>query len=519
MICTLTAILTAAVPSALAAPPSVVTQGDGAAIACEGCHGIDGAGNAQAGFPVLAHLPQTYFTKQIADFKSGKRSNPVMTPIAQALSDKDAELAASYYAGLVRPNIQPDMSADPAVIALGENLAINGDWNRLAPPCLKCHAADGLGVAPAFPPIAGQHASYIVSQLQAWKSGSRTNDPQSLMKSAVQNLTDDEMNAVAEYFANTEPAKIAGNSVSLISAGSKPIKAAGDSKISAPTQFAPPPEAEIPNNEFGEMVLMGKNIFTHTGQYAKGYVGNGLNCANCHIDNGRKADSAPLWAAYVLYPAYRKKTGLVDTMQSRIQGCFRFSMNGKVPAADSKEITALVTYSYWLASGAPTGTRLPGQGFGKIAKPGQTPDLVRGSEVFKNNCALCHGADGQGTKANGVYAFPPLWGKDSYNWGAGMHRIDTAASFIKNNMPFGRGGSLSDQEAWDVALFMNSHDRPKDPRFEKSITKTRDKFHDENCLYGRTPGELAAYLEKQDKTKAGQSKAPLQKGFSPALSQ
>jgi thiosulfate dehydrogenase len=86
-------------------------------------------------------------------------------------------------------------------------------------------------------------------------------------------------------------------------------------------------------------------------------------------------------------------------------------------------------------------------------------------------------------------------------------------------MPFGRGGSLSDQEAWDVALFMNSHDRPKDPRFVRSITKTRDQFHDENCLYGRKPAELAAYLDNLEKTKAGQSKPPLQKGFSPALSQ
>lgn len=511
--------MTTAVSTAVAAPPSVVTQGKGAAIACESCHGIDGGGNAQAGFPVLAHLPQLYFTKQIADFKSGKRSNSIMTPIAQALSDQNVELAANYYAGLARPVIRPDAAADPAMIARGQNLAVNGDWSRMIPPCMKCHAADGLGVQPAFPPIAGQHASYIASQLHAWKAGSRTNDPQMLMNSAVRNLTDDEITAVAEYLANTTPAQNAENSVKIIYTGKSPIKPASESKTSAPAQFLPPPENEIPKNEFGDMVLLGKNIFTHTGQYAKDYVGNGLNCANCHLDNGRKADSAPLWAAYVLYPAYRKKTGLVDTMQSRIQGCFLYSMNGKQPAADSKEITALVTYSYWLASSAPTGVRLPGQGFGKIANPAQTPDLVRGSVVFNNNCALCHGADGQGTKANGVYAFPPLWGPDSYNWGAGMHRIDTAASFIKNNMPLGRGGSLSDQEAWDVALYMNSQDRPKDPRLAGNVFKTPGNIHDENCLYGRTPAELAAYLDKQAKPKAEQSQAPLQKGFSPALSQ
>lgn len=291
----------------------------------------------------------------------------------------------------------------------------------------------------------------------------------------------------------------------------------------APPRFTPPPESDIPDNEFGKTVLLGKNIFVNTQQYARGYVGNGLNCANCHLDNGRKADSAPIWAAYVLYPAYRKKTGQVDTIQSRIQGCFRFSMNGKPPALDSTEMTALVTYHFWLAKGAPTGTKLPGQGYLKLAKPALKPDMARGEDVFKNNCSLCHGADGGGIKANGAYAFPPLWGKDSFNWGAGMHRVDTAAGFIKANMPYGLGGTLSDQQAWDVALFMNSHERPQDPRFTGSLVQTRDAFHDENCLYGRTPEELAAFLQKQAQRESAadsQAKPPaeLPPGYSPAQS-
>ena len=292
------------------------------------------------------------------------------------------------------------------------------------------------------------------------------------------------------------------NAQSRIASANAPGKNEGDAKKPAPSKFIPPPESAIPKNEYGETVLMGKNIFVNTQQYAQSFVGNGLNCANCHLDNGRKADSAPLWAAYVLYPAYRKKTGQVDTIQSRIQGCFRYSMNGKPPALDSKEMTALVTYHYWLASGAPTGVKLPGQGFLKVPAPAQKPDLARGGKVYEDNCALCHGVSGQGTKANGVYVFPPLWGKDSFNWGAGMHRIDTAAGFIKANMPYGRGGTLSDQEAWDVALFMNSHERPEDPRDKGNKAKTRDEYHDENCLYDRTPKELEALLEKQAKAEA-----------------
>lgn len=284
------------------------------------------------------------------------------------------------------------------------------------------------------------------------------------------------------------------------------------------SQFRPPDESEIPDNEFGKAVRLGKNVFVNTQQYAKKYVGNGLNCVNCHLDNGRRANSAPLWAAYVLYPAYRSKTKMIDTIQSRIQGCFIYSMNGTAPEWNSEEMTALVTYHYWLATGAPNAVKMPGQGFIKVPAPEKAPDLARGEKVFKNNCALCHGDDGQGRKTNGVYTFPPLWGKDSYNWGAGMHRIDTAAGFIKVNMPYGVGGMLSDQEAYDVALYMNSQERPKDPRFTESIEATRDEFHDENCLYGRTPEELQALLEAKKKSKPEKPKmVPDQPDVAPPL--
>ena len=105
--------------------------------------------------------------------------------------------------------------------------------------------------------------------------------------------------------------------------------------------------------------------------------------------------------------------------------------------------------------------------------------------MFKAKCALCHGADGQGQQAGGRYVFPPLWGPRSFNWGAGMHELHKAAAFIKANMPFSRGGTLSDQEAWDVALFMDSHERPQDPRFTGDVAETRAKYHDTPMsLYG-----------------------------------
>ena len=253
---------------------------------------------------------------------------------------------------------------------------------------------------------------------------------------------------------------------SLLYAASPPASPKSAVLLAPPKQphFSPPLATAIPTSKFGESVILGRNIFTNTQQYAKKFVGNGLNCVNCHLDDGRKVDAAPLWAAYVKYPAYREKNNKVNSYEDRLAGCFRFSMNGTAPAYDSEEMVALVAYSYWLAQGAPTGVDLAGSGYPKLAAPPQPADAARGANVFTANCAICHGPTGQGTKVDGKYVFPPLWGKDSFNAGAGMVRVNTAAEFIKANMPLGKGGSLSLQDAWDVAQYMNSHERPKDPR-------------------------------------------------------
>lgn len=254
-----------------------------------------------------------------------------------------------------------------------------------------------------------------------------------------------------------------------------------------PPSFTPPGAAAIPDNEFGEMVIKGQNIFTRTGEYAGKYVGNSMNCASCHLDAGRRPDSSPLWAAYVLYPAYRSKNERVNTLAERLQGCFQYSMNGSAPPADSETLVALQSYMYWMAQAAPTGVKLQGQGYPRLEDPAQKPDYVRGQQVYAQNCALCHGANGEGQKAGGQMAFPALWGDDSFNWGAGMHSVSTAAAFIKANMPLSKGDSLTDQQAWDVAMYMNSHERPQDPRHEGSFEETKSKFHDDpKDLYGQT---------------------------------
>ncbi|SFI64499.1 thiosulfate dehydrogenase [Pseudomonas guineae] len=253
--------------------------------------------------------------------------------------------------------------------------------------------------------------------------------------------------------------------------------------------FQPPKLSELPDNAFGKLVQEGRAIFVDTKTYAPEYVGNGLACGNCHLEQGRQANSAPLWAAYAMYPAYRKKNDKVNSYAERLQGCFQFSMNGKAPDATGPVIAALTAYSYWLATGAPIGQELPGRAYPEVAKPKGGFDLAQGEKIYAAQCAVCHGKSGEGQTSGEEYVFPALWGADSFNWGAGMHRINTAAGFIKANMPFGKGGTLSDEDAWHVAAFMNSHERPQDPRLvEGSVEKTRDKYHanDGVSLYGET---------------------------------
>jgi len=253
--------------------------------------------------------------------------------------------------------------------------------------------------------------------------------------------------------------------------------------------FTPPDESQLPDNAFGELVLQGRNIFVNTPQNAAEFVGNGLSCSNCHLDQGRKADSAPLWGAYGMYPAYRKKNDKVNTFTERMQGCFEFSMNGKAPSSDSHVMKALSTYAYWLATQAPIGESLPGRLYPVIPAPEKGYDLAKGKQIYAAQCALFHGDEGEGQRSAGKFVFPPLWGKDSNNWGAGMHRINTAAGFIKQNMPLGKGNTLSDEEAWHVAAYVNSHERPQDPRLvDGSVEKTRKKFHEGDGvnLYGES---------------------------------
>lgn len=471
----------------------IAQHGANKTAACASCHGLGGEGNAAQAYPRLAGLSPPYVVHQLESFKDGTRRNTIMQPIAASLSQQDMADAAAWYGEQKVSEPAVPHAASSETMRRGERLAQIGDWSRNQPPCFSCHGPGAAGVPPNFPRLAGQYSNYLLTQIENFKSGARRNDREELMRSVAHNLSDQDMQAVATYLAALNPSVTPRKTTSdeiqskrqYLGNGSA---SAGKDHMAYDMSFTPPSDDEIPNDEFGRTVRLGENIFTHTQQYARQYVGNGLNCSNCHLDRGRKPDSAPMWAAYVYYPAYRAKNRKVNTIQDRISGCFRFSENGHPPPMDGQEMTALVSYFAWLARGIPSNAQLTQHNYPKIAKAGRKPNARRGAIVFAEQCAYCHGRDGQGTMVKSEYAFPPLWGPRSYNWGAGMHKVETAAAFIKRNMPLGRGGSLSEQEAWDVAAFVNSHPRPPDPRKMKAKTAAKQsKAGDEQARIDAKP--------------------------------
>jgi thiosulfate dehydrogenase len=227
-----------------------------------------------------------------------------------------------------------------------------------------------------------------------------------------------------------------------------------------PVPLSPPAQTALPDGPLGDSVRYGQSLVTNTRALAAGFVGNGLTCANCHLAAGRVAYAAPLAGLWGVFPEYRARRGSVESLSERINDCFTRSMNGKPLPSESREMIALLSYIAWLSEGVPTGVEVQGRGFKEITAP-STPNPVRGESLYVAKCAACHGADGQGLPgADNAYAFPPLWGAQSFNTGAGMARVSVAAAFVQAKMPLGSAGTLSDQEAYDIAAYFTSKPRP-----------------------------------------------------------
>lgn len=172
--------------------------------ACVTCHGETGQGQPAAGFPRLAGQNAVYLVRQLQSFHDATRVNAIMAPVAQQLSDTDRQAVAEYYAGLAVTNHDGESPADAKSLIAGETLAQRGDWNNGVPACAQCHGLKGLGVGAAFPQIAGQPPAYIVTQLQAWQTGTRKNDPMGLMHGIALKLSPTDIGAVAAYYGSLD---------------------------------------------------------------------------------------------------------------------------------------------------------------------------------------------------------------------------------------------------------------------------------------------------------------------------
>jgi thiosulfate dehydrogenase len=240
---------------------------------------------------------------------------------------------------------------------------------------------------------------------------------------------------------------------------------------------------DIDNPVQKDLATYGKELIVHTAKYLgpKGSVAqisNGLNCQNCHLEAGTKVFGNNYGSVAATYPKFRPRSGAEEDIYKRVNDCMERSLNGKALDTLSREMQAIKTYINYLGSNIEKGKKAEGSGFKELAFLDRAADAKKGKEIYVAKCQSCHQPDGGGLKnADGIeYSFPPLWGENSYNNKAGLYRITFFARYVKYNMPLGvsyQNPQLSDEEAWDVAAFVNSQVRPNKntPKDWPDITK------------------------------------------------
>jgi len=252
---------------------------------------------------------------------------------------------------------------------------------------------------------------------------------------------------------------------------SQPGKTVTQKADSVSNEWHAPDTASLSSTADGSLILYGRELIQNTSKYLgkKGVIApitNGMNCQNCHIDAGAKPYGNSFSAVAANYPQFRNRSGIVESIEFRINDCLQRSLNGKTIDSLSKEMRAMVTYLKWLGKDVPQKTKPKGSGTPELAYLHRAADSSKGILVYVNKCERCHGKKGEGIiKADSTgYIYPPLWGENSYNTAAGLYRLTRFAGYVRYNMPFDKASNLSlsltDEEAWDVAAFVNSQPRP-----------------------------------------------------------
>lgn len=265
-----------------------------------------------------------------------------------------------------------------------------------------------------------------------------------------------------------------------------------------------PDEATISKDEAGDEIRYGKELIAHTAIYfgPKGKVAkisNGMNCQNCHNYAGTKPYGFDFSKVATTFPQFSKRSQSWLSIAGRINSCFHRSLNGQSPDTTGKEIKAMIAYIKWVGKNVPKGVQPVNTGVLDVNYLDRAADRRKGRIIYAT-CQVCHGTYGQGqlNEQGNEYIFPPLWGPHSYNDGAGLYQLGLFAAFVKANMPFGttyKHPFLTDEQAWDVAAFVNSQPRPhKDQSKDFSVISNKpvdfpfgpyaDRFTEKQHKYG-----------------------------------
>ena len=392
----------------------------------------------------------------------------------QHFSDDDLTAIASYLKSLPPGNDDlPMPSVAQAPAAPPADLFTSRGGLGYMQFCSDCHRSDGAGVKGLFPPLAGNPSiasnnptSLLHITLTGWETAQTAAHPRVYTMPGFSRLADQEIAEILTFVRTRW-----GNAGTAISAAQ--VKTLRDQLNPATTDssaFETPRLADLLAAPNADQVVRGMRLHLQTKALLPDNVGNSLNCTSCHLNAGTVADGSPFVGVSAFFPSYAPRAGKVVTLEERINGCFRRSMNGKPLAPQSADMQAMVAYFDWMKNNTRPEDKVAGRGVGKI-DPAIKPDLDNGKQVYAKQCAVCHGDNGQGlARADGELVYPPLWGEQSFNIGAGMARPYTAAAFVKRNMPIGfhekfplGQGGLSDQEAVDVAAYFSGQPRPDFP--------------------------------------------------------
>ncbi len=244
----------------------------------------------------------------------------------------------------------------------------------------------------------------------------------------------------------------------------------GTLKTDATNYWTAPDINTISDTKQKEQVAYGKELIAHTARYlgpngSVMKISNGMNCQNCHLQAGTAVFGNNYGSVASLYPKFRARSGGIEDIYKRVNDCFERSLNGKALNTKSKEMQAIVSYINFVGSNVEKGKKAEGSGFKELTWLDRAVDTAKGMAVYTAKCQSCHQANGEGTFTadKTEYTYPALWGKNSFNDGAGLYRISNFAKYIKYNMPQGVTHlypQLTDEEAWDVAAFVITQNRP-----------------------------------------------------------